>query len=81
MTLGSELASEPPAGAGIIAEKDGYIWAFLRTGSTKIPVKDAHWVAATIKNEKYYTWTVLKTNYRILVVFEANPTPRVRRVT
>ena len=69
MTLGRELASEPKAGGVIVAERDGYAWAFLRSGAISTP-NNKQWVAATVKDDRYYAWTDIKTKWNILVAFE-----------
>lgn len=67
MTLGRELASEPPMGSAIITEKEGYLWAWHRTGSGTAPQR---WVAASVKDARFSDWRDLKAKHRILVAFE-----------
>jgi hypothetical protein len=73
MTLGSELASEPKVGSAIIAEKDGHLWAFYHSSS---PKAHAPWIAASVKDARYYEWSTIKNEYRILVAFYIPPGAR-----
>lgn len=76
MILGRDLVEEPAIGAAMITEKDGYLFAWYRTGAKEYK---GQWVMASVKDSRYHDWEDFAlSGHTILVSFWA-AMPRTTR--